>query len=119
MDKIPASNTIIYSLARIVDDAQKERRDPSHSDIAFQIQRADLVEADPNRDGSPVGQSKRVRGVLNWAIENDIQKAELFVAGLISSVKGCGGFRESSPNYVGADAITDLSSALKPEGFIL
>lgn len=119
MDNIPVNDTIIYSLARLVDDAQKERRDPSHSDIEFQIKRAGLSEGDPNREGSPVGKAKRVRGVLNWAIENDIQKAEFFVAGLISSVKGCGGFRGGSPNYVGTDAITDLSSALKPEGFIL
>lgn len=119
MDKIPVNDTIIYSLARLVDDAQKDRRDPSHSDIAFQIQRAGLGAVDPNREGSPVGKAKRVRGVLNWAIENDIQKAEFFVAGLISSVKSCGGFREGSPNYVGADAVTDLSSALKPEGFVL
>lgn len=119
MDKIPVNDTIIYSLARLVDDAQKERRDPSHSDIEFQINRANLGEGDPNRGGSPVGKAKRVRGILNWAIDNDMQKAEIFVAGIISSVKSCGGFRDSSPNYVGAEAITDLSSALKPEGFIL
>ncbi len=57
--------------------------------------------------------------VLNWAIENDLQKAEKFVAGMISSVKSCGGFRKSSPNYVGADAIADLASALKSEGIII
>jgi len=119
MDKIPVNDTIIYSLARLVDDAQKERRDPSHSDIEFQIKRANLGDGDPNKEGLPVGKAKRVRGVLNWAIDNDIQKAEAFVAGLISSVKSCGGFREGSPNYVGNEAITDLSSALKLEGFIL
>jgi len=79
----------------------------------------DSLEADPNNEGSPVGKAKRIRGVLNWAIDNDIQKAEVFVSGVISSVKGCGGFRKDSPNYVGIDAITDLSSELKLEGFIL
>ncbi len=119
MNKIPVNDTIIYSLSRLVDDAQKDRRDPSHSDIAFQIKRANLTEADPNKEGTPVGKAKRVRGVLHWAIENDMQKAEIFVAGIISSVKSCGGFRDGSPNYVGTEAITDLSSALKPEGYIL
>jgi hypothetical protein len=119
MDKIPVNDTIIYSLARLVDDAQSGRRDPSHSDIEFQINRAGLTDADPNKEGPPVGKSKRVRAVLNWAIDNDIQKAEHFVAGLISAVKSCGGFREGSPNYVGADAISDLADALKPEGFVL
>ncbi len=119
MDKIPVNDTIIYSLARLVDDAQKDRRDPSHSDIEFQLSRVGLNEADPNKEGPPVGKAKRVRSVLNWAIDNDIQKAECFVAGLISTVKSCGGFREGSQNYVGSDAISDLVAALKPEGFIL
>ncbi|HHX8658016.1 TPA: abortive infection family protein [Vibrio diabolicus] len=119
MDRIPVNDTIIYSLVRLVDDAQKDRRDPSHSDLEFQINRADLIHVDPNKDGSPVGKAKRLRIVLNWAIENDIAKAEKLSAGIISSVKGCGGFRTESPNFVGADAIADLGSALHPEGIIL
>lgn len=119
MDRVPVNDTIIYSLARLVDDAQKDRRDPSHSDIEFQLNRAGLIHADPNKDGSPVGKAKRLRIVLNWAIENDIAKAEKLAAGIISSVKGCGGFRDSSPNYVGPDAIADLSAALHPEGIVL
>ena len=62
MDKIPVNDTIIYSLARLVDDAQKDRRDPSHSDIQFQINRSVLQDGDPNKDGSPVGKVNRVRG---------------------------------------------------------
>lgn len=119
MDKIPVNDTVIYAIARLIDDAQKDRRDPSHSDIEFQIKRAGLLEADPNKDGSPVGKAKRVRSVLSWAIENEVEKAERFVAGLISTVKSCGGFREGSPNYVGSDAITDLTNALKSEGLVL
>ncbi|MDK9424791.1 abortive infection family protein [Vibrio parahaemolyticus] len=119
MDRIPVNDTIIYSLVRLVDDAQKDRRDPSHSDLEFQINRAGLMHVDPNKDGSPVGKAKRLRIVLNWAMENDIAKAEKLIAGTISSVKGCGGFRTTSPNFVGADAIADLGSALRPEGIIL
>lgn len=119
MDRIPVNDTIIYSLARLIDDAQKDRRDPSHSDLEFQLNRAGLIHVDPNKDGSPVGKAKRLRIVLNWAIENDISKAEKLAAGIISSVKGCGGFRNSSPNFVGSDAIADLSTALRPEGFNL
>lgn len=119
MDRVPVNDTIIYSLARLVDDAQKDRRDPSHSDIEFQLNRAGLISADPNRDGSPVGKAKRLRTALNWAIENDIAKAEKLAAGIISSVKGCGGFRDSSPNFVGIDAIADLTAALRPEGIVL
>jgi hypothetical protein len=119
MDRIPVNDTIIYSLARLVDDAQKDRRDPSHSDIEFQLNKAGLIQADPNKDGAPVGKAKRLRFVLSWAIENDVSKAEKLAAGIIAAVKGCGGFRNTSPNFVGADAIADLSSALHPDGIIL
>ncbi|WP_028304072.1 abortive infection family protein [Oceanospirillum maris] len=119
MDRVPVNDTIIYSLARLVDDAQKDRRDPSHSDIEFQLNRAGLTHADPNKDGAPVGKAKRLRTVLNWAIDNDIAKAEKLASGIISSVKGCGGFRDSSPNFVGADAIADLGAALRSEGIVL
>lgn len=120
MDRIPINDTIIYSLVRLVDDAQKSRRDPSHSDLEFQIKRAGLIGVDPNnKDGAPVGKAKRLRSVLNWAIENDTAKAEKLIVGIISSVKGCGGFRDTSPNYVGTDAIADLCSALRPEGIVL
>lgn len=119
MDRIPVNDTIIYSLVRLVDDAQKDRRDPSHSDIEFQLDRANLIHVDPNKKGPPVGKVKRLRIVLNWAIENDIANAERLAAGIIASVKACGGFRNSSPNFVGADEITNLSNALRPEGIIL
>ena len=51
MDKVPVNDTVAYALARLVADAQKERRDPSHSDIDFQINKAGLSSADPNKEG--------------------------------------------------------------------
>lgn len=119
MDRIPVNDTIINSLARLVDDAQKVRRDPSHSDIEFQLTKSGLIHVDPNKDGPPVGKAKRLRKVLFWALENDSPRAEKLAAGMIASIKGCGGFRESSPNYVGNDAITDLIAALMTEGIVL
>ena len=120
MSKVPINDTVIYALARLVDDAQSERRDPSHSDIEFQINRAQLDGVDPNKqNGPPVGKAKRVRTVLSWAIDSNPTKAELFAAGIISTVKSCGGFREQSPNYVGREAIDNLAAALKPLGVSL
>ena len=120
MSKLPINDTAIYALARLVDDSQSERRDPSHSDIEFQISRAQLESADPNKQGGPpVGKAKRVRSVLSWAIDSNPPKAELFAAGIISTVKSCGGFREQSPNYVGREAIDNLAAALKPLGVII
>ena len=51
MEHVPVNDTIIYALARLVDDAQSERRDPSHSDIEFQISKSNLSEGDPNKEG--------------------------------------------------------------------
>ncbi len=119
MDKVPINDAVIYALARLIDDAQKERRDPSHSDIEFQINKAGLSCADPNKEGPPVGKAKRVRAVLTWSVENSPESAECFAASLISTVKACGGFRESSPNFVGKDEITNLVETLKPIGVSL
>lgn len=119
VEKIPVNDTVIYALARLVDDAQKERRDPSHSDIEFTINRFGLSDGDPNKEGQLVGKAKRVRAVLTWAIENKPDMAERFAAGLIATVKACGGFREGSPNYVGRDEIENLADALKIVGISL
>lgn len=119
MNNIPIDDTVIYAIARLVDDAQSERRDPSHSDIEFQISRSKLEDEDPNKEGPPVGKAKRVRTVLSSAFESAPQKAEIFATGIISSVKSCGGFREGSTNYVGAEAVSNLAEALKPLGVTL
>ena len=120
VEKIPVNDTVIYALARLVDDAQKERRDPSHSDIEFTINRFGLSDGDPNKEGQPVGKAKRVRALLTWAIENKPDMAERFAVGLIiATVKACGGFREGSPNYVGRDEIKNLTDALKTVGISL
>lgn len=115
----PVSDAIIIAVARLVDDAQSERRDPSHSDIDFQINRAGLTQGDPKSQGLAVGKAKRVRTTLSWALEHAPTRAEIFVAAFISTIRGCGGFRRSSPNFVGDDAIADAIEAFKAEGYIL
>ncbi|MBL1215621.1 MAG: abortive infection family protein [Ignavibacteriae bacterium] len=113
MDKIPINDPIIVSLSRLVDDAQKERRDPSHSDIQNVIQSCQLSGGDPHNSGPPVGKLKRVRSVLYWGLENQPSDVEIFGYKLISLIKGCGGFRKASPNYVGEDSIKNLCDAFK------
>jgi abortive infection Abi-like protein len=118
----PLTDTVIAALARLVDDSQSPTgsRQPSHSEIEDQFRRADLMQADPvNQTGRPIGKAKRTRGVLHWAIENDIEKGERFVYLLVALVRGVGGFREGSSNFVGADAIQDLREAFSSEGFNL
>ncbi len=118
MNKIQLDDSIAYAIAKLVDDSQAERRDPSHSDIGFEIQKAGLEKFDPNKLGqSPVGKMKRVRTVLVSSFEEHAEKAERFAYGLLSSIRAKGGFRKESPNYVGDDEIKNLASALKTKAF--
>ena len=72
----PLTDAVIASLSRLVDDSQSPTgsRQPSHSEIEDQFRRAGLTQADPNQFGRPIGKAKRIRGVLQWAIEHDIEK---------------------------------------------
>lgn len=115
----PLTDSIAFALARMVDDAQTERRDPSHSDIQFCITKWKLTQGDPNSQGQTVGKAKRIRSVLTWAIEHSFENGRGFVEQLVSLVRSCGGFRSGSPNYVGEEAITSLRDAMASEGFVL
>ena len=117
--RAPVNDAIIVAVARLVDDAQSETREPSHSDIEFQINRAGLTGGDPKPQGQNVGKAKRVRAALSWALEYAPDNAEVFVAALIALVRGKGGFRRGSPNFVGEDAILDATEAFRSEGYIL
>lgn len=120
MTKIPIDDSIAYAIARLVDDSMSERRDPSHSELEFEIKKANLNEYDPNKPGvAPVGKMKRIRFVLVASIEKHTDRVEKFAYSLITLIRSSGGFRESSPNYVGKDAISNLISVLKPKGVVL
>jgi hypothetical protein len=115
----PLSDAIIFALSRLVDDAQSETREPSHSDLDFQINRAQLTAGDPKAQGQLVGKAKRVRGTLNWALEQSPQNGGKFVMSLLAFLRSCGAFRQSSPNYCGVEQITNAISAFRAEGFTL
>jgi hypothetical protein len=115
----PLNDAIIVAVAQLVDDAQVARRDPSHWDLENCIRRAGLEVADPNCKGQSLGKAKRVRAILNWAIDNDPGAGGEFVYSLVSLVQGHGGFREASANYVESDPIANLISAFESEGYEL
>ena len=94
-NRAPLNDEIVEAIAKLVDDSQIEKRDPSHSVIEFQIKRFNLSDGDPLKNGPPVGKAKRVRAVLSWSLENNLLQGEAFVFGLISTIRGGGGFRES------------------------
>ncbi|MBU2851188.1 abortive infection family protein [Acidithiobacillus ferrivorans] len=116
----PLTDAIVVAVSQLVDDSQGDRRDPAHSDIEFQIDNAGLEPADPGRKNSkPVGKSKRVRGTLSWALSSNPSAGEKLVAGLVATVQGHGGFRATSINYCGAEAIANLVSAFAAQGWDL
>jgi hypothetical protein len=117
--RAPLSESILVAIAKLVDDAQADRRDPSHSDLGFQFSSADLVEADPAAQGQTVGKAKRVRAVLSWALSNAPEKGEVLVHSLVNAIRGLGGFRPESSNYVGSQAIESAKAAFQEEGFVL
>ena len=113
----PLNDTIIVAVAQLVDDAQGDRRDPSHSDLEFHIKRAGLIGGDPNSRGQTLGKAKRVRSTLSWALENDLDAGGELVHSLIALVRGHGGFRETSANFVGKAAIENAVAAFDDEGY--
>jgi hypothetical protein len=101
----PLTDAIIVAVSQLVDDAQCARRDPSHSDLEFHVRRANLTAGDPISHGQTLGKAKRIRATLNWALENDNEAGGDLVSSLVSLVRGHGGFRETSTNYVGNEAV--------------
>lgn len=117
--RVPLSDAIIAAVARLVDDARTETREPSHSDLEFHIIHTRLERGDPRAQGQTVGKAKRIRSTLYWAIDNALEDGELFVARLVSLVRVSGGFRPDSPNYAGADCIRSAMDAFRAEGYEL
>ena len=115
----PLTDSVIFAVAKLVDDAQTETREPSHSDLEFQINRLRLTPGDPKAQGQLVGKAKRIRGTLSWAIENNPSGGEALIESLLSFLRACGGFRPNSPNFVGSEAVTNAISAFRTEGFTL
>lgn len=121
MKRIPLNDEIAVALSNVVDDALVSTRKPSHSDLENIILRHKLSEGDPklNKQNTNVGKAKRILSVLNYAMEIDQEAGEAFCSSLLSLIRGHGGFRETSPNYVGNESIRNLQSSLKVEGIIL
>ncbi|AIR67705.1 abortive infection family protein [Dickeya fangzhongdai] len=117
--ELPITDLIIIAIAKLVDDAQVESRQPTHNDLEVQFKRAGLISADPKTQGLTVGKAKRVTAVLNWAIENDQGAGSRLISLLLSQIKAVGGFRESSANFVGNEKIQNAIDAFKSEHYIL
>jgi hypothetical protein len=115
----PLSDAIIYSVARLVDDALSGSREPTHSRLDFLINRANLNTGDPKAHGQNVGKAKRMTATLSWALEHDVRAGQALVEALIAYLRACGGFRKTSPNFVGEQPIKDAIATFDLEGFTL
>ncbi|CAI2132318.1 hypothetical protein [Serratia fonticola] len=103
--ELPITDSIITAIAKLVDDAQVESRQPTHNDLEIQFKRAGLISADPKTQGLAVGKAKKVAAVLNWVIENGQKSGSRLISLLLSKIKAVGGFRGASPNFVGNEQI--------------
>ena len=117
----PLSDAIITVMARLVDDGQDEvKRQPTHSELEAEFRRSGVLDGDPNQgSGRPVGKAKRVRGVLSWALENNPSRGERLVYLLMAMIRAKGGFRPTSSNFVGEEAVRDARDVFREEGYDL
>jgi hypothetical protein len=60
-----------------------------------------------------------VRGVLGWALEHEPLRGGAFAYSYIALIRGHGGFRSGSSNYVGQQAIENCTAAFNSEGMTL
>lgn len=118
---LPINDAIIAAVAKLIDDSKSTGgyREPTHSEIEFYVGRAGLAHADPARQGITIGKAKRVRTILTHALSEDESAGSKLIEALIAKVRSCGGFRETSPNHVGKEAIENLAATFDVEGFAL
>ena len=117
--ELPLTDATIIAISKLIDDAQVESREPTHYDLETQIKKAHLFDADPKSQGQTFGKAKRIRAILNWAIENETQKGSILISLILSQVRAVGGFRTTSPNYVGSEQILNAIVAFEVENFLL
>jgi hypothetical protein len=118
---LPVTDTVVHAVAQLVDDAGSPRgfREPSHSDIEFQVKVAGLTDLDPKQQGQTVGKAKRIRAILYEAMTLNPAAASQLAEGLLAKVRACGGFRAGAPNYVGPDAMANARAACDSVGYVL
>ena len=116
---IPLTDAIVIAVTEMINDARGETRKPSHYDLSYEIERVGLKEVDPKNEGKAVGKAKRVKTVLDWAMDNNYEAGEKLVKRIIESVRGVGGFRKENPNYIGAHVVENIRGVLKTVGVAL
>lgn len=116
--KIPA---LTDSIAQAVADLFDADRRPAHSDIDRLFANAGLLEGDPKHQNSnlTIGKRRRVLAVLTYALDEDRVAGAKLAARLLGAVRGVGGFRSGSQDYVGEEALRNARAAFRDRGFEL
>lgn len=116
----PLTDVIAVAIAGVVDDGQDEvKREPSHADLDTWVSQHGLAGGDPRAKGMTVGKRKRVLAALRWAQEHQPGAGERAVRALVDLVRGVGGFRKESANFVGNEAVLNATAAFASEGYVL
>jgi Abortive infection C-terminus len=80
------------------------------------LQAGDPKHRDPNL---MIGKRKRVLAVLTYALDKDRVAGAKLAAQLLGAVRGIGGFRSTSEDYVGAEVLRNARAAFRDQGFEL
>jgi hypothetical protein len=116
----PLTDATAAVISRMVDDHGQSPREPSHSMLESLMERAGLGGLDPGRDRSrPIGKEKRLRAALNAALTEDPLAGGRLVGLVVAEIRGCGGFRTASPNFIGGAVIADAQAVFSGEGWAL
>jgi hypothetical protein len=112
--RVPLDDAVIGAVSRLFDD-RESTREPSHYQLGVHIKAVGLGDMDPPRS-NPMGKSKRIRAVLNAALEHEEEAGGELVTRLIGELRSAGGFREESQNFVGSESIDNAKAAFAGVG---
>lgn len=118
--RTPFNEAIVVAVAGLVElsASRDTAKSPSHSDITQLITEMGLGAAEPP-GASQAGKRKRTENVLRWALKNDRTRGAEFVRLLLERLRGWGGFRDGSSNFVGEDERRTAIAAFAAEGWQL
>lgn len=118
---ISLDTSIIVSFARLFEQSSSVYRKPSHSEISKVLQDLNIVDLDPKIADPGLSKVKRVEFLLYTLTSEDmdsIKGQDLFFR-LLDLLRGYGGFRADSDNYVGKEAFENFKYVLKSSGIFI
>ncbi len=117
----PLDYSIVTAVAGFVEFSASKAgaKRPSHRELGELFAQCGIVGGDPKRPDRQVGKQRRVNACLTWAISNNIAGGQQFVDLLVRELRGWGGFRPESENFVGTEAIENARATFRSLGWDL